>query len=187
MMRLKGRVNLTVCVDKVAASGGYMMACIADKVIASEFSIIGSIGVVADAPNVNRLLKRFNIDYDIYTAGESKRTITMLGENTEKGREKFIEQLEDTHDLFKGHVAKFRPSVDIGVVSDGSYWYGSEALKRGLVDEVSTSSSYIMSLFSEKNVYGVKFKSKKGVGERFGIHSAAAISSVIRKTLKNNF
>ncbi|MGK3627588.1 protease SohB, partial [Acinetobacter sp. A11] len=83
--------HLTICVDKVAASGGYMMACIANEIIAAPFAIVGSIGVVAQVPNFNRLLKEHNVDFELYTAGQYKRTVTMFGENTPEGKAKFEE------------------------------------------------------------------------------------------------
>ena len=111
--------------DKVAASGGYMMACVADRIIAAPFAIIGSIGVVAQVPNFNRLLKRNDIDVELHTAGEYKRTLTLFGENTEQGRNKFREDLNETHQLFKSFVQQMRPVLDIDRVATGEYWYGS--------------------------------------------------------------
>ena len=107
-IRAKG-IRLTACVDKVAASGGYMMACVADRIVASPFAILGSIGVVAQLPNFHRFLKKNDVDFEILTAGEHKRTMTVFGENTDKGRTKFLEDLEDTHVLFKEYVGDRRP------------------------------------------------------------------------------
>ncbi|MCB0412446.1 MAG: protease SohB, partial [Bdellovibrionales bacterium] len=121
------KIRLTISVDKVAASGGYMMACTGDEIIAAPFAIVGSIGVVAQVPNLNRLLKKHNVDYEEITAGQYKRTISLFGEITEKGREKFMEQIEDTHSLFKGFVSKFRPHIDLSKVATGEHWYAEEA------------------------------------------------------------
>lgn len=136
-------LKLTVCVDRVAASGGYMMACCADHLVAAPFAVIGSIGVVAQVPNVHRLLKKHDVDVEILTAGEHKRTLTMLGENTEEGRRKFLEDLADTHALFKQHVRQRRPQLDIDQVADGDIWYGQQAVERGLIDGVQTSEGYL--------------------------------------------
>ncbi|MDH3993006.1 MAG: protease SohB, partial [Gammaproteobacteria bacterium] len=128
-------VPLTVAVDKVAASGGYMMACVANRIIAAPFAVLGSIGVLAQLPNFHRLLKKNDIDFELLTAGEYKRTLTMFGENTDKGREKFVEELEETHELFKSFVNTNRPSLDIAKVATGEVWYGQKALGEGLIDE----------------------------------------------------
>jgi serine protease SohB len=135
---------LTICVDKVAASGGYMMACLANTIIAAPFAIIGSIGVVAQLPNFHRLLDKWDIDYEVLTAGEYKRTLTVFGENTDAGRQKFIADLEDTHTLFKEFVSDYRPSLDIEKVATGEHWYGKQALGLGLVDKLMTSDEYLL-------------------------------------------
>ncbi|MFT4714364.1 MAG: serine protease SohB [Candidatus Azotimanducaceae bacterium] len=150
-------ITLTVAVDKVAASGGYMMACIANHIIAAPFAILGSIGVVAQIPNFHRLLKKNDVDVEILTAGEYKRTLTMFGENTDKGREKFTEDLEDVHKLFKDFVSEQRPVVEIEEVATGEAWYGKRALELKLVDELKTSDEYIVDRCSEASVFHVKF------------------------------
>ena len=158
----KKNIRLTVAVDKVAASGGYMMACVADHIIATPFAVIGSIGVMAQLPNVNRLLKKNDIDIELHTAGEYKRTLTMLGENTDKGRTKFLEDLEKTHRLFKAHVSECRQQLDISEVATGEVWYGQEALENKLVDELGTSSEYLFNAVNQGvNVYQVKWETKK--------------------------
>lgn len=151
------QVPLTVAVDKVAASGGYMMACIANKLIAAPFAILGSIGVVAQIPNIHRLLKNKDIDVEILTAGEYKRTMTMFGENTDKGRQKFIEELEDVHTLFKDFVGENRPVVDTDKVATGEAWYGKRALEQKLVDALQTSDEYISEKCEQADVYRVKY------------------------------
>jgi serine protease SohB len=132
-------IPLTASVDKVAASGGYMMACVANKIVSAPFAILGSIGVIAQVPNFNKLLKKNDVDFEQFTAGEFKRTVTMFGENTEKGREKFVEELEETHGLFKAFVTAHRPELDIDKVATGEHWFGTQAKKLGLVDELQTS------------------------------------------------
>ena len=177
----KAQIPITVSVDKVAASGGYMMACVADKILAAPFAIIGSIGVVAQMPNFNRVLKKHDVDYELLTAGEHKRTLTMFGENTDKGREKFIEELEETHQLFKDYVAERRPQVDIDKIATGEIWYGSKALEMALVDDIQTSDEYLVACIQQAQVYEVAYVQKKKLHQRLGI---AAEESADRLLLK---
>ncbi|MBR7889027.1 protease SohB [Marinomonas sp. A79] len=171
----EANIPLTVCVDKVAASGGYMMACVADKIIAAPFAILGSIGVVAQIPNVHRLLDKSLIDVELHTAGRYKRTLTMLGENTDEGREKFKQDLEDTHGLFKRFVSGQRPQLDIEAIATGDTWYGSEALENKLVDVVMTSDAYLVSNYAEADVIHIAYKQPKGVAERLGLSFFSAL------------
>ena len=168
-------IPLTVCVDKVAASGGYMMACVAHKIVSAPFAIIGSIGVVAQLPNFHRLLKKHDIDYEMLTAGEYKRTLTMFGENTDKGREKFVEDLEDTHTLFKDFIAENREVVDVDAVSTGEIWFGTRALEEKLVDQLETSDQYLFDRKDDSDIFEVKYTQKKSLAERMGIHVEHAI------------
>ena len=177
----KKNVPLTVCVDKVAASGGYMMACVADKILAAPFAIIGSIGVVAQMPNFNKVLKKHDVEFELLTAGEHKRTLTMFGENTEKGREKFIEELEDTHQLFKDYVSTRRPQVDIEKIATGEIWFGSRAKDMALIDDIQTSDEYLVSRIEEADVFEVTYVFKKKLHQRLGI---AAEESADRLLLK---
>ncbi len=151
------KIPLTIAVDKVAASGGYMMACVGNKILAAPFALLGSIGVVAQIPNFHRLLKKKDIDVEILTAGEYKRTMTMFGENTDKGREKFIDELEDVHLLFKEFVSEHRPIVDTDKVATGEAWYGKRAFDQKLVDELITSDEYIIDKCQDFDVFQVKF------------------------------
>lgn len=159
-------VQLTVCVDKVAASGGYLMACTANRILAAPFAIVGSIGVLAQVPNFNRLLKKHDIDYEEITAGEYKRTLTVLGEITEKGRAKFTEQITDTHALFKTFVSRFRPTLEMNQVATGEYWYGEQALSLNLVDSIQTSDDYLYKLSRKARVIKVEVQTHKRLTER---------------------
>jgi serine protease SohB len=159
-------VALTVAVDKVAASGGYLMACVAGRIIAAPFAILGSIGVVGQMPNFNRLLKSHDVDYELITAGEYKRTLTLFGENTEKGREKFREDMEITHALFKDFVRSNRPDVDIERVSTGEHWYGLQALDLKLVDAVRTSDDYLRDASATADLYELTYIRKRRGLER---------------------
>lgn len=148
-------VTTTVCVDKVAASGGYLMACNADRIRVAPFAVIGSIGVVAQVPNLHRMLKRHDIDVELHTAGRFKRTLTVLGENSDEGREKFREDLESTHDKFKRYVAERRPQLDIEAIATGEIWYGEEAVDKGLADDVGTSEAYLVAAMGRGRVMRV--------------------------------
>ena len=174
-------VKLTICVDKIAASGGYMMACTADQILAAPFAVVGSIGVIAQVPNFNKVLKKHDVDYREVTAGEYKRTITMFGEITEKGLEKFRSQLDETHLLFKDFIHKNRPSLDIQKVATGEHWYGTQALELGLIDKITTSDDYVVSLFDAHDVYRVKHHSKKKLADRFSESFATLVHRIAVK------
>lgn len=167
LARLKSAgVKLTVCVDKVAASGGYMMACVADQILAAPFAIVGSIGVIAQVPNFNRILKKNDIDYREVTAGEFKRTVTVFGEITEPGLQKFKSQIEETHTLFKDFVHQNRPRMDISKVATGEYWYGTQALGLGLVDGIKTSDEYLVSHYESADVFSVQHHGRRRLADR---------------------
>jgi serine protease SohB len=168
-------IPLTVCIDKVAASGGYMMACIGDKIISAPFAMLGSIGVVAQLPNVHRLLKKHDIDFEVLTAGEYKRTLTIFGENTEKGREKFQEDLEVIHELFKNFVARYRPQLDIDDIATGEVWLGIAALEKQLVDELKTSDEYLAERAREAELFHLHYAEKKSLQERVGLAASVAL------------
>ena len=170
------KIHLTVAIDKVAASGGYMMACIANRIIAAPFAIVGSIGVIAQLPNFNRLLKKHAVDFEQFTAGEFKRTVTLFGENTDKGRQKFQQELELTHQLFKHYVSEHRPALNIDTVATGEHWFGTQALALNLVDELVTSDEYVMSRLSDYHVLQVKYQLKRALAEKVGIGSASITS-----------
>lgn len=180
-------IPLTICVDKVAASGGYMMACIADKLLAAPFAVIGSIGVVASLPNFNKVLKKHDVDYEMLTAGEYKRTLTMLGENTTEGRDKFISELEDTHTLFKDFVAEYRPVLNITEVSTGETWYGKKALEKMLIDGISTSDEYLTSLAKTADIYELELVKKKSWQEKLGVAAETAIQKSTDKIVSQLF
>ncbi|MDX2504203.1 MAG: protease SohB [Gammaproteobacteria bacterium] len=169
LMRVRERnIPLTVSVDKVAASGGYMMACVANHILAAPFSIIGSIGVIAQLPNFNRVLKKHDIEYDQFTAGEFKRTVTMFGENTDEAKAKFREEIEDIHVLFKDFIVQHRPVVDIVKVSTGESWPGTRALEKNLVDELKTSDDYLLENSEHAEIYEIKYVNKKSLSEKIG-------------------
>ena len=159
-------IPLTVAVDKVAASGGYMMACVANKIIAAPFSIIGSIGVLTQIPNLNRLLKKHDIDFEQLYAGEFKRTLTLFGENTDKGRAKMQQELEQTHERFKGFIKTQRPDLDVDKVATGEHWLGAQALELGLVDQLQTSDDYLMLLRNDAELILIEYATEKTIMEK---------------------
>jgi serine protease SohB len=177
-VRDKG-IPLTICVDKVAASGGYLMSCVGTKILSAPFAIVGSIGVVAQVPNFHQVLKKHNVEYKEYTAGEYKRTVSILGEITPKGEEKFKEQLEATHVLFKRWVNSHRPQVDMEKVATGEYWYGQQALELKLVDEIRTSDDYLLALATTNQVIKVSFAKKQKLSEKL----SGIIGKVAERTL----
>ncbi len=184
--RLRGRdLTLVICVDKVAASGGYMMACVASELIAAPFAVLGSVGVLAQLPNLNRLLRKHDIDYEVITAGQFKRTLTVFGRNTEEGRRKFREELEETHDLFKAHVARWRPALDLDRIATGETWYGSRALEVGLVDRLGTSDQWLQEAAEAGTVLlEVNYIERKRFGERVGDFLATAVSRGVGRALE---
>ncbi|EIJ71602.1 protease SohB [Pasteurella bettyae] len=187
LARLKQQgIKLTVAVDKVAASGGYMMACVADKIISAPFAIIGSVGVVAQVPNLHRLLKKHDVDVDVMTAGEYKRTVTLLGENTEKGKQKFQQELEETHGLFKQFVAKNRPQLDVEKIATGEHWFGQQALELNLVDEIATSDDLILESIKQKDVISVKYQIKKSLMQKFGKQAEESTHNMLLNWLKKD-
>ena len=182
LLRIKNAgIPLTICVDKVAASGGYMMACLADKLVSAPFAIIGSIGVLVQIPNFHRVLKKNDIDYEIISAGEFKRTLTTFGEITQKGKDKVQEDVETIHGLFKQWVKDHRPSVDIDKISTGETWVGMQAKERYMVDEIKTSDECILTACETADVFEVEYEIKKTIQEKL----SSALPGVVEKILLN--
>lgn len=173
-------IKLTACVDEIAASGGYMMAVVADRIVAAPFSTIGSVGVVASVPNINRMLEKHGVDYEDYTAGEYKRTVSMMGEITEEGKAKFIEELKEVHEAFKNHVQQYRSTVDVADIATGESWLGSRALEKGLVDEIGTSARIIQTMVKDYPVYKVAYKQPK----EFSPNLAQFLAKTARLTMR---
>ncbi|WP_115720614.1 protease SohB [Gallaecimonas mangrovi] len=169
-------VPLTIAVDKVAASGGYMMACVGDRIMAAPFAMLGSIGVIAGIPNLHKVLKKHDIDYEQHTAGKFKRTLSMLGENTEEGREKFVADLNVIHGHFRRHVGQYRPALDVDAVATGEVWLGVDALEKGLIDEIATSDAYLTGKLGSHRILSVKYQLKRKLGEKFGLAFRSALA-----------
>ena len=196
LARVRGRgIALTVAVDKVAASGGYLMAAVADRILAAPFAVIGSIGVLAQVPNVHRLLKKHDVDVEVLTAGRFKRTLDVFGENTEEGREKLRQELEDVHALFQEYVGSWRPKVDLEKVATGEAWYGQRALDHALVDELVTSDEYLARACESADVFEVAWQQPKRPIERLlgqaaeaaGDALARALAAWVERTTKGGF
>ena len=155
------QIPLTVCIDKIAASGGYLMACVANHIIAAPFAIIGSIGVVAQMPNFHRWLKKNDIDIELLTAGEYKRTLTLFAENTDKGRKKFKEDLEKIHQQFREYVLNNRQQLDIDKVATGEHWLAVDAFNLRLVDALKTSDEYLNDKMQSFNGFKIAIHGKQ--------------------------
>lgn len=179
-------LKLTISVDQVAASGGYMMACVADELVAAPFAVLGSIGVVAEIPNFNRLLQKANIDYEQHTAGQYKRTLTMFGQNTTVAREKFKQELEETHQLFKTFIHENRPNLDLDKVATGEHWYGRQALELGLVDKIQTSDDVILDALNSMDVYSIKYEIRKPLTERLSINLYQAVDKFVLRWIQRS-
>ncbi|HEY8569734.1 protease SohB [Microbulbifer sp.] len=174
-------VQLTVVVDKVAASGGYMMACVADRILAAPFAMLGSIGVVAQLPNFHRLLQRNDVDFELFTAGEYKRTVTMFGENTPEGKEKFQSDLDEIHTLFQHFVSEYRPQLDVAKVATGEVWFGQRALDLALVDELKTSDEYLTSRARNADLYQVEYKERQNIAKKIGFAAQSGIEGALAR------
>jgi len=172
-------IPLVVSVDKVAASGGYMMACIANEIVAAPFAIIGSIGVIAQIPNFSKILKKNDIEFEQVTGGEFKRTLTLFGENTDKDREKFQQEIDETHELFKQHVSVNRPSLDINKVATGEHWFGNQAIDLGLIDKITTSDDYLLEQHQERDIFHLKFMVPKTLSQKLGKAASVSVDSTL--------
>ena len=184
LLRIRERnLKLVVAVDKVAASGGYLMAAVANRVIAAPFAVVGSIGVVAQIPNVHRLLKKKDVDVEVITAGKYKRTMTVFGENTEEGRQKFIEDVEDLHALFQEFVADKRPGLDLEKVATGETWYGQRAIELNLVDEIMTSDEYLMNKCADADVFELRWAEPQKPLEKLLAQTENSIARLLARWL----
>lgn len=167
LQRIRNKqIRLVVIVDKIAASGGYMMAAVADRILAAPFAVLGSIGVIAQLPNFHRLLKKHNIEFEQIMAGQFKRTLTVFGENTRQGRQKFQQEIDEVHELFKSFVLENRPVLDIQQVGTGEHWYGAQALELKLIDDISTSDDYLLEASKQIDIYEVSYSTKKGLMDK---------------------
>ena len=177
------KIKLTVCIDKIAASGGYLMSCVATKIVAAPWAIVGSIGVIAQLPNFHRLLKKLDIDIEMHTAGKFKRTLTTLGENTKQGREKFISELEDLHVVFKDFVKENRSKIQVAKVATGEVWQGDKAKKLGLIDEIGTSDDYLLKLAGKFKLLEIQYFEKKPFTARIGSAAEVIVEKGVYKIL----
>lgn len=167
LQRIKDKnIPLIAAVDKVAASGGYLMAAVANTILAAPFAVVGSIGVVAQIPNFYRALKNLNIDFEQLTAGEYKRTLTLFGKNTDQGRQKMQEELEETHRLFKQFVAEHRPQLNIEQVATGEHWYGQRAKELNLINEIKTSDDYLLEASKTADLFEVEYFTKQSLSDK---------------------
>jgi serine protease SohB len=175
------KLRLVACIDRVAASGGYLMAAVAQHIVAAPFATVGSIGVVAQVPNVHGLLRRFDVQVVELTAGEHKRPLSLVGEVTDKGKAKLQQQLDEVHERFKSFVKQHRPQVDIDVLATGEVWLAADALSKGLIDQVSTSDAYLVQRAKESDVFWVRYHPEQRLRDRMAFAFAAlAEATVVR-------
>lgn len=185
LQRIRDRgLTLTVAVDKVAASGGYMMACVATNIVAAPFAIVGSIGVLAQLPNFHRWLKNHDVDFEQITAGEYKRTLTLFGENTDEDRAKYKQDIDEVHELFKAHVQTHRPGIDIDRVATGEIWYGSQALELNLVDKIATSDDLLINAAQKADVIKVQYQPKRNMTHKLTQSAAGAVEELALKWIQ---
>jgi serine protease SohB len=188
LARIRDRdIPLVICVDKVAASGGYLMACVGSQIYAAPFAILGSIGVLAQIPNFNRLLDSHGVDFEQITAGKYKRTVTMFGKNTDADRAKLKEELEDVHTLFKAAVGRYRSALDLEAVATGEHWYGTRALELGLADEILTSDELLAQRAAERDLYRVSYKIKRPLQKRILSNIDGALEKVDAASWRRRF
>lgn len=180
-------VPLVVCVDKVAASGGYLMACVANTIYAAPFAILGSIGVLAQIPNFNRMLDNHGVDFELITAGQYKRTVTMFGENTDEDRDKLKQDLDDVHSLFKDAVSRYRPSLDLDRVATGEHWYGTRALELGLADHLKTSDELLHELSDARDLYQISYKARQPLKKKLIANIDAAVEKAVDLRWRRQF
>ncbi len=186
LLRIRERgIPLTALVDKVAASGGYMMACTANRIVAAPFAILGSIGVLLQLPNFNRLLESHGIDFELVKAGERKRSLTVFGKNTEVERTRMREEIDHVHELFKRFVAENRPQLDIATVATGEHWFGTRALELGLCDALGTSDDYLLEAAEAADVHEVRYRIRRPLGRRLAETGAGLLARLGERALES--
>jgi serine protease SohB len=182
--RIRSRgVSLTVAVDKIAASGGYMMACVADRIIAAPFAVLGSIGVLMQLPNFHRFLDSHGVDFELLKGGEYKRKLTVFGENSDADRARMQQEIDDTHQLFKDFVTEHRPQVDIGSVATGEHWYGRRALEVALCDELRTSDDYLLEASQEAELYELVYSTRKPLLQKLAASMGSLADTVLGRRM----
>lgn len=180
-------------IDQVAASGGYMAACVANHVVAAPFAYIGSIGVVSEMPNFNQILSDNGINIEQHTAGKSKRTVTPLGKITDEDRNEFKKKLERIHRSFINHVSHYRNINDAdenknSIIFSGDYWIAEETveLELGLVDEISTSQEFLLDKMKEYNIIEITFQENKTKKSKLSLlNSLTTLFSSANEIIKN--
>ncbi|MGH8222047.1 MAG: protease SohB [Woeseiaceae bacterium] len=188
LARIRDRdIPLIVAVDKVAASGGYLMACVASRIVAAPFAILGSIGVIAQIPNFNRMLDEHGVDFEMITAGQYKRNVTMFGKNTDEDRARLRQELEDVHQLFKAAVGRYRPALDLEKVATGEHWYGTRALEMGLADELRTSDELLAAQAAKRDLYRVSYRVKLPLQKRLMASVVGALQRLDAASWRRRF
>lgn len=147
--------NVIAFVEDAAASGGYMIACAADEIVADPYSIVGSIGVVGGSFGFDKLIAKVGIERRLYTSGEHKAMLDpFLPENA--GDVERLKKLQQ--EIHEGFIAlvKSRRGIKLKGPEDalfsGEYWTGNRALELGLIDGIGELRSTLRARFGEKVV-----------------------------------
>ncbi len=171
-------LKVTACIDRIGASGGYLMALPADRILAGPFAIVGSVGVVAGIPNVKRLLEEKGVSYRLFVAGDKKRVVHFADDDGPEVREYMDEKLAGIHTQFLQAVEKHRGDrVKLDEVRSGDHWSAEESVEKGLglVDELQTSAEYLLE--RNREVALVMIERRVDITERFAGYLAARLSA----------
>lgn len=136
---------LVVSMGEVAASGGYYIACAADRVLANPGTLTGSIGVISMVPNIEELMEKIGVEVLVIKSGALKDEGSVFREMTEEEREVWQRIIDEAYDQFVGIVADGRdlPPQAVRELADGRVYTGHQALELGLVDELGNLSEAI--------------------------------------------
>ena len=146
-------VSVIAFVEDVAASGGYMLACAADEIVADPFSIVGSIGVVSAGFGFNRVIDKLGIDRRVYTAGTRKVMLDPFQPEKAEDVERLKAIQQDVHAAFSGLVKQRRGDVLTGdeeTLFSGEFWAAPQAQELGLVDSIGEVRSFLRARYGEK-------------------------------------
>lgn len=180
-------LKITATVDTVAASGGYMAAVVSDEIIAAPFAMVGSIGVVANVMIYEELLKNIGIQTNVYTSGDSKRTVVPSRVPNAEEEAKLEAQLEEIHSRFKDHVLSFRPDIDEDKVFTGQAFLAADAINFGLVDKIGTSDELLLNLYKDGHrLIEVQFIIEENIGGSVTKQVSAGLVDAIKSEIFNN-
>ncbi|KZX82185.1 hypothetical protein A3715_00045, partial [Oleiphilus sp. HI0009] len=174
-------IRLVVSVDEIATSGGYMMAAVGDRIIASPTSMLGSIGVIMEVPNFYNLLDRAGVQFHQFTAGKHKRLVSMTNKIGDAAKDQINQDLEKSHELFKNHVHTYRNSVNLESVSHGDVWSAKYCLDNKLVDDLMTSEAYLFDRASRANIFHISWDVERSFSDKLSSFAAQASINTLDK------